>query len=118
MKKSVLVIDDDKLMLNFLQGLLENKYDVMSANNRKDGLSLLLLHNPDLVVLDLVMPYIDGYKFLNILKEKNITPKLILITGVPPDKRESIDQTNVLEILLKPFTSEKFLKMVKKHIDG
>ncbi|NRA43521.1 MAG: response regulator [Oligoflexales bacterium] len=116
MKKSVLVIDDDKLMLNFLNGLLENEYDVMSADNGKDGMSLLLLHKPDLVILDLVMPYIDGYKFLNILNEKNITPKLILITGVPPDKRDAIDGTNVLEIILKPFTSENFLKVVKKHI--
>ena len=78
MKKSVLVIDDDKLMLNFLNGLLENEYDVMSADNGKDGMSLLLLHKPDLVILDLVMPYIDGYKFLNILNEKNI---------ITPDKK-------------------------------
>ena len=117
MKKKVLVVDDDKLMLDYMKGILEEDYDVLAADNGKNGMSLVLLFEPDLIVLDLVMPHLDGYKFLKILKEKKLTTKVIVMTGVPEDKRDDMDMSNVLEVILKPFKSGDFLNKVRKHIE-
>ena len=116
--KKILLVDDDKYMLDYMQGILEDDYEVIAASNGKDGMSLLLLHNPDLVVLDLVMPYLDGYQFLDILRDKSLDPKVVILTGVPAHMRESLDSSQVLDIIVKPFKSQDFLDKIKGHIEA
>jgi DNA-binding NarL/FixJ family response regulator len=70
--KKVLLVDDDKIFVKILRDTLHTKYDVNTANDGEEGLELVESFKPDLIVLDLQMPKVDGMEFMRQLKERNI----------------------------------------------
>lgn len=70
--KKVLLVDDDKIFVKILRDTLHGKYDVNTANDGEEGLELVESFRPDLIVLDLQMPKVDGMEFMRQLKERNI----------------------------------------------
>ena len=116
MKKKILVIEDDNLLRDYIKNVLEEDYDVLGADNGKDGMSLAMLHNPDLIILDLVMPHMSGYHFLSVLNEKKLKPRIIVLTGTQSSNRDVLDTSNILDIVQKPFTIKSFLQTIKSHI--
>ncbi|MBN3039546.1 MAG: response regulator [Candidatus Omnitrophica bacterium] len=69
MKKRILIIDDDQDFINPTKYMLENAgYEVVVARNGKEGLSLFGEKTPDLVLLDIVMPTMDGFEVLHSLR--------------------------------------------------
>ncbi len=68
--KKILVIDDDQFFAKTIIGALpEGKYEVASAENGEDGLQHMKANKPDLVILDVLMPKMDGATFLKTVKE-------------------------------------------------
>ncbi|MFA9290596.1 MAG: response regulator transcription factor [Solirubrobacteraceae bacterium] len=63
MKKTILIIDDEKDIIEFISyNLINHGFNVISAFNGKDGLNKAILENPDLILLDIMMPEMDGYE--------------------------------------------------------
>ena len=81
--KKILIIDDDILFHKMMSVKLnENGYEVVTASDGQDGLKKAIEEKPDLILLDMKMPKLDGIGFLNALKEKkDISPIPILITS-------------------------------------
>ncbi|MCK5095739.1 MAG: response regulator [Candidatus Pacebacteria bacterium] len=82
--KKILIIDDDKIFLKIFRDTFSksyaDKYEVVSAEDGEEGLLKVGEEHPDLIVLDIKMPKMDGLEFLRALKEKNgesQTPVLI-----------------------------------------
>jgi DNA-binding response OmpR family regulator len=69
-KKVILIIEDERDMVDVLKLRLEKtgKYKVISASDGQEGLSLAQRQNPDLIILDLMLPKLDGYKVCRMLK--------------------------------------------------
>ena len=73
----ILVVDDTKTNIEVLEGILSHDYDVCVALNGKKAIELTEKIKPDLILLDVMMPEMDGYKTLKIMREKNI------LQGIP-----------------------------------
>lgn len=114
----ILIVDDDISILMSLEYLLKrNGYEVFIARNGTEALELADDKDPDLVLLDIMMPDVDGYEVCTELKspkrEKN--PKVIFLTA----KSKKTDFDKGYEVgadlyLLKPFSTRELTKQIKE----
>lgn len=107
-KKKILVVDDETNIQKMLRTLLEiNDYEVETASNGGEAIEKVKTIWPDLVLLDLVMPKIDGYKALETLKHDPQTKDIpvILFTAAPPEIAASTGSgaLEAVDYVLKPF---------------
>ena len=78
-KKKILVIDDDKDIVIYLTTLMEdNGYDTVSAVDGVDGLAKVKAEKPDLILLDIMMPGLDGYEVAKRLKAEPRTKDIVI----------------------------------------
>ncbi|WGY70343.1 heavy metal response regulator transcription factor [Burkholderia cepacia] len=110
----ILIVEDEPKMASYLRkGLMEASYTVDIAETGKDGLFLALHEDFDLVVLDVMLPELDGFEVLRRLRAQKQTPVLLLTA------REAIeDKVTGLELgaddyLLKPFAYAEFLARIR-----
>ena len=113
----ILVVDDDKSIIALLQFVLEKDgHAVRVANNGKDGLALAKAETPDLIVLDVMMPEMDGFSVSGLLFQDPVlrrTPVLILTAkGSSRNIFELVP--NVRLYMDKPFDPEEFRNNVKR----
>jgi two-component system KDP operon response regulator KdpE len=82
MTKKILVVDDDAAMLRLVSQVLTRKgYEVQESSNGQDALRLLYHQKPDLVLLDLVMPTMDGWQTCSRIRDVSATIPVIMLTG-------------------------------------
>jgi DNA-binding NtrC family response regulator len=102
----ILVIDDDAGIRNLLGTLLSRKgYDVVLADGGRKGLDLLRRERPDVVVLDLKMPEMDGMAVLQQIRNLNPGQPVIILTGARlPEAEERLRACGVSEYVEKEFS--------------
>ena len=109
----ILVIDDEESVISFIKEVLEKEgINVIGTTNPEEGLELFksLRSNLKIVIVDLVMPNIDGKTLITSLKKLSPTVKIICITGYP-----NLTENIPFDFLLtKPFDSSKLLETIKK----
>jgi CheY-like chemotaxis protein len=114
--KTILIIDDSTTNIVLLQAVLNNKgYLIETALNVKDALSIVSKKNPDLILLDLLMPRINGYDFLKEIKENDKTCNIPVIIVSALTDQENIQRSMELganEFITKPVDIQKLLEMV------
>lgn len=110
-KKRILVADDDPDLLDLLlMDLAYQGYEVLSAANGKDALQTALKEQLDLVLLDVMMPYIDGYHVAYELTNKlgAKAPRIMIMTSRDTVKEKGIAlMSGATEVLQKPFEMAK-----------
>ena len=102
-KKTVLIIEDEELLLNVLSKKIEDKnFNVITAMDGEEGLTKIKKEKPDLILLDMMLPKIDGFGVLRKLKEdKNNIPIIIISnSGQPVDIDEAL-KLGVRDYLIK-----------------
>lgn len=115
----ILIIEDEIKLRETLSELLSlARYDVVEANDGLDGLEKVILTNPDLIICDMMMPKLDGYGFMEQLKNTNYsnTPVLFLTA-----KTESTDQERGIAVgakayILKPFSFQELKLVIEYHL--
>jgi len=119
-RKKVLVIDDELDLLSLLMGVLTDEgYQAFSAANGADGVRLNELENPDLIILDLRMPEMDGIETLRNIRKQDDKVKVVILTGYgSPDTIRDAADLNVSEYLSKPFDNEQLLRVISETIGG
>ena len=81
--KKVLIVDDDKDILTILkQSFIGKGFSVISAQDGEEGLKMIEEEKPDLILLDIVMPKMDGVTMAKKLKEKGIKSKILFLTNL------------------------------------
>lgn len=111
----ILLVDDERALTDALATILkQNKYSVDCAYNGEEGLDYALCGVYDLIILDIMMPKLDGFSVLRTLRQKKIdTPVLILSAkGELNDKIYGLN-CGADDYLTKPFASEELLARVK-----
>ena len=121
-KKKILVVDDEPQLVDALKMRLEaNSYDVLTAYNGHEGLEKARREKPDLIILDLILPKIDGYKVCRMLKfdneYKNI-PIIILSARAQETDKKMGAEVGADAYITKPFELEVVLKKIEKLLAG
>ena len=112
----VLVIDDDEHMLAMLGEVLGMEgYEVVGALDGAAAVGAIRRSRPDLILLDLMMPVLDGYSFLELYRElPGPHVPVIVITAAAREQREGVaDRAD--EVILKPFSVDHVLQIVNRY---
>ena len=117
MSKKILVIDDEKAIADIIKfNLKKEGYDVITANDGEEGITKVFTENPDLILLDIMMPKVDGYEVCKKVREKISTP-IIMLTA----RAEEVDKVLGLELgaddyVTKPFGIRELIARVKANL--
>ena len=114
----ILVIEDDKLLAGMLKmNLQQNDYEVITAEDGKKGLERAHKENPDLIILDLMLPQLNGYIVCSTLKKDKRYSQIPIILITARDKEEVLDmkeKVNADAYISKPFQLKTLLKNIEK----
>ena len=116
MPKSILVIDDDYEVIELVRNRLEaNHYKVLTAADGVSGFALAKEQKPDLIILDVVMPNMDGYTFVQEIKRLEDLKKIpIIVITAKSDMEDIFLSEGVSCCLFKPLVTENFLEKVRQ----
>ncbi len=113
----VLVVDDEASIVNIISyNLKKEGYEVITAEDGENGLELALSESPDLILLDIMMPKMDGYEVCRKVREKSNVP-IIMLTA----RADEVDKVIGLEMgaddyVTKPFGNRELIARVKAHL--
>lgn len=115
-KPKILIIEDEKPMVRALELKLTHAgFEPKVAHNGEDGVTMITNEKFDLVVLDIVMPKLDGFKFLEVLNEKKITTPVIVLSNLSQQEDENrARELGAQEFLVK---SDTPIMKVVEHIE-
>lgn len=117
--KKILVVEDDKSMLDAIAMILKYEgYDVSTARNGRLALEALALYKPDLILLDMVMPEMNGWEFAEKYAKKfEQRAPIIVLTGAadPVQRASDVQAAGYIE---KPYEIDVLLKAVSQSILG
>lgn len=111
----IMVVDDDRNTRRLLQAVLEaDGYKVLTAENGEDALALMDSEYVDLVVLDIMMPKMDGYEFTRTLRETNNNLPVLMVSAkeLPSDKKHGF-LVGTDDYMTKPIDEEEMLWRIK-----
>ncbi len=119
MSKKILVIDDDPTLVKVVQPfLMSHGYEVTVANDGQQGIEAARKNAPDLIILDVQMPKMNGYTFIFELKKiANIKSIPIIVLTAKEGMAEIFKVEGVKEYISKPFKSEVLLTTIKKYLE-
>lgn len=115
MKKKVLVVDDEQSIVTLLKyNLQQAGYDVITAMDGEEGLNLAVTSNPDVILLDLMLPKMDGMDVCKNLRQQRIFTPILMLTA----KDDEFDKVLGLELgaddyMTKPFSPREVIARIK-----
>ena len=115
MRPHIIVVDDDEKITSLLRrSLAFEGYEVTTASNGLEGLKTMLAHDPDLLVLDVMMPQVDGWEVCRRVRESGSGVPILMLTA----KDDINDRVRGLDLgaddyLVKPFALEELLARVR-----
>lgn len=118
MGKKLLVVDDDAGIRTLLSNFFNDEgYEVLAAADGREALEVNEAENPDLILLDISMPEIDGVTVLKTIGKTRSKPPVIMITGDSETKRvNQLLKLGACEYILKPFDLENLKEKVSARL--
>jgi DNA-binding response OmpR family regulator len=112
----VLVVDDSNELLGLIGAWLQDEgYILFTATSGRQALDIAQSHDPDIVLLDVVIPPPDGCTVCESLQHRDRPPEIILMTGTSdPSHLRRVDELGGLVLLRKPFNSDVLLQCVRQ----
>ena len=118
MARKILVIDDEQELLEVVEEVLEgNGYQVVTAKSGAEGVQLAIEEEPDLIMLDIAMPKMDGLEVLSRLRgiRETSTVPVIMLTGKgSTDNIFQAERNRATEFLIKPVPSGELLHIIQR----
>ena len=113
-KYKILIVEDDRNIANFVQTVLEtNGYQVLTAERCSQGVMVFSSHLPDLVVLDLGLPDVDGLDFIRHVRNTSTTPIIVLSArSAEADKVAALD-LGANDYITKPFGTAELMARIR-----
>jgi len=119
-QKKILVVDDEVDLVETIRFPLEAEgFTVLVSYNGEDALNQARTENPDLILLDIMLPKLDGYKVCRLLKfdERYRNIPILMLTAKTQEKDKTIGiETGADEYITKPFDMDELLEKVKAYL--
>ncbi|MCJ8322039.1 MAG: response regulator [Colwellia sp.] len=118
-KRVILIVDDTPLNIEVLLGILKEKYRVKIAKNGEKALKIINTSPPDLVLLDVMMPEMDGYQVCQTMKNIPATatiPIIFVSAKNEPNEKKKALALGAVDYITKPVTPEEVLNKVLIHL--
>ncbi len=112
--KTVLVVDDEARLVSLVETYLsQSGFRVVTASNGREALAVAQRQEPDLIVLDLMMPEMDGYEFMRVYRAEHDTPIIMLTARVDNDEKVIGLEAGADDYMTKPFRPRELMARVK-----
>jgi len=119
--KKILVVDDEVDLVKTISFSLERMgYTVLVSHNGEDALSRARKESPDLILLDIMLPKLDGYKVCRLLKfdERYKHIPILMLTAKTQEKDRTLGmETGADEYITKPFDVDELMEKVKSYLN-
>lgn len=117
-RKLVLIVEDEKNIVDILRFNLQKEgYDTLEAYDGAAGLSLALEKNPDLILLDLMLPALNGFEVCKTLRDKGMNTPVLIITAREAEKDKILGlDLGADDYITKPFSIRELMARVKANI--
>ena len=116
-KYKILVVEDDRNILSMIQTILDtNGYQVITAQKCQQGILMLSSHVPDLVLLDLGLPDMDGEEFIRIARNSSMVPVVVLSARTEEKDKVSALDLGANDYITKPFGTAELLARVRASL--
>jgi two-component system response regulator VicR len=118
LKRKILVVDDEKSIVDIISyNLRKDGFDVVAGYDGEEGLAMAIAENPELILLDIMMPKLDGFEVCKKIREKHIQTPIIMLTA----RAEEIDKVLGFELgaddyVTKPFGIRELMARVKANL--
>jgi two-component system OmpR family response regulator len=114
MRKRILIIEDNPYTSDMVRNYLSrNNYEVFTASDGQEGLSLAREENPDLILLDLMLPGIDGTIVCRTLREESCVPIIMLTARVEEEDRVAGLELGADDYITKPFSLKELVARIR-----
>ncbi len=114
MPQTILIIDDEKRLVSLVQSyLVQEGYRVFTAYNGKDALPIAQKEKPDLIILDIMMPEMNGYEFMRAHRSESDTPIIMLTAKVEDDDKVIGLELGADDYVTKPFKPRELMARVR-----
>jgi DNA-binding response OmpR family regulator len=116
-KKRILVVDDERAILKILSIKLRiSGFDVVTAPGGSEALDLIKTESPDIILLDIIMPGIDGFEVLQSLRTVSKLP--VIVFSARPENAAKALELGANDFLAKPFNVDEMVKKIERLLDG
>ena len=118
-EKTILIVDDTELNIEILMELLGEQYDMLGATNGEDALEMVTEEKVDLILLDIMMPDMDGYEVCQRLKSSAKTegiPVIFITAKTDEDSIEKAYEVGGVDYITKPFRAREVLSRISNHL--
>ena len=116
----ILIVEDNEKNMKLVRDILQFKgYQTLEATNGTDGLRLAAENNPDLILMDIQLPDIDGITALGRLRAEprtRDTPVIAVSASVMPDEQQAIAASGFNAYITKPINVKSFVETVEKYV--
>ena len=123
-KKKILIVEDnEKDLQTVVEYLQDEDYEIITERNGEDALDYMEMEKPDLLILDLILPEIDGFQICQKVNQARSywSPKIIIITALTPVldkfKGDWLEKTQANALLTKPVSKEELISRVKSLLE-
>jgi DNA-binding response OmpR family regulator len=114
MNKTILVVDDEARLVSLVGNYLTQEgYRVVTANNGQEALTIASQAKPDLIILDIMMPVMDGYEFMQEHRKERNTPIILLTARVADEERVIGLELGADDYITKPFRPRELVARVR-----
>jgi len=111
----VLIVEDDGDVMEIIRHMLARDFVVETATNGKEAVEKYLQWKPNVVLMDLLMPLLDGIEATKMILKFDPGAKIIAVTAYASKKEKEILEAGAVEVISKPFTMERLIGTVKKY---
>ena len=116
-KYKILVVEDDRNILSMIQTVLDmSGYQVLTAQRCQQGILMMSSHVPDLVVLDLGLPDLDGAEFIRVARRSSMIPIIVLSARTDEQDKVSALDLGANDYITKPFGTAELLARVRASL--
>lgn len=115
--KTILIVEDTEFNIDLLVQLLEEDYNLLIAKDGVQGVEMTEKHHPDLVLMDIAMPLMDGYDATRKIREtfKNL-PVIGLSSHAMTGDKEKAIAAGCTDYITKPIDEDELIKVLRRHL--